>query len=676
MKCALILGFILFGQVHQCIGREWQETRDTLRSIGVEMRSRIVESASENIDISPLLDDLRRLEEDPLDITNASEAELQQIPGVSAQAAFKIVAYLDRHSIERKEDLRSIQGIEPELIDALEPYISFSGRTSGGMYRPNLSVRMRLVRKLSQGLASEDGQYLGPPEKVYNRIAGRFSLSSELHRSKESAQGLSGTSVSFGLLTSKDPGEKNYADLVRGHLVVNIPGYSTHLVLGDFLVDGGQGLVFWRPTGFSKGGEATSGVAKNGTGVWPSLSTGQSMTFRGIGVNIQPRGVGFHLFYSSKPLDATTDSGGTVTHLSSDDLHRTESELARRNRLKEKTFGGRMTLDLGKGMKLGMSGFTSRFDETVMLSGPFGFHGNQNSAFGLDGLYTDGSVSAFAEIAQDRSRAIAAVAGFSANPRSDLTVAFLLRAYSKNYNNFHSSGFSESGDGCKNESGTYAGLTFHPTLWLRIAAYVDQFIFPWRTFGSLMTSQGHEYFFAADLRVRDNIGIEFQFRQKDKAESNTSFDVAETKQTGIDSRGRNTYRATLRFEPTGSLHWKNCAEIATVGLEHESVQERGMLFFQDLTADLGRALSVSVRAVAFHTDSYNSRVYEYEADLPGAYSTPALFDRGFRCYILGRYRWGRTLALAVKYSQTSKEKSSEGIPRVDNQLSVQLDLEL
>ena len=335
-----------------------------------------------------------------------------------------------------------------------------------------------------------------------------------------------------------------------------------------------------------------------------------------------------------------------------------------------------MTLDLGKGIKVGMSGFTSRFDETVMLPGPFGFHGNQFAAFGLDGLYTDGSISAFAEIARDRSRAIAAVAGFSANPRSDVAVAFLLRAYSESYNNLHSSGFSESGDGCRNESGTYAGLTYHPTPWLRIAAYVDQFTFPWRTFGSLMASQGHEYFFAADARVHDNIAIEFQFRQKDKVESSSTFDVAETKQTGIEGTGRTTYRVMLRFEPTGLLRWQNCVEIANVGSEHESVQERGMLFFQDLTANFGFALSLTARIVSFHTDSYNSRVYEYEADLPGAYSTPALFDRGFRCYILGRYRWGRTLALAVKYSQTSKEKSREGIPRVDSQLSVQLDLQL
>ena len=676
MQGVLLLILIFFGQAHQCIGQEWQETCDTLRSLGVDMRSRVAESASESIDISPLLDNLRRLEEDPLDISHASAADLQQIPGVSAQAAFRIVSYRKSHSIERTEDLSNIRGIEPELKEALEPYVSFSGIASRTKSYPTLSVRIRMTRKLSQNPASEDGRYVGTPEKVYNRISGRLSLSAESQRSKGSDEGLSGSSVSFGLLTSKDPGEKNYADLVRGQLVVNIPGYFTRLVLGDYLVDGGQGLVFWRPTGFSKGGEATSGVARNGTGVWPSLSTGQSMTFRGIGVNIQPQGVGLHLFYSNKLFDATADSAGAVTHISSDDLHRTESELAKRDRLREKTMGARMTLDLGKGVKLGMSGFSSEFDKMVSLSGPFGFRGNLTSAFGLDGLYTDGSVSAFAEIAQDHSRARAAVAGLSVKLRADLTIAFLLRSYSKSYNNFHSSGFSESGDGCKNESGIYTGLTFRPTPWLKIAAYVDQFTFPWRTFGSLMTSQGHEYYCGVDLGIRANLGIEFQIRQKNKAEANASFDVAEKNQIGRLSRGRHTYRAMLRFEPTRSLRWRNCIAIAIVGLEHESVQERGMLFFQDLTADLGPDLSVSVRAVAFHTDSFGSRVYEYEADLPGAYSSPALFEKGFRFYILGRYHWGRTLALAAKYSQTSKEKSSEGSAGVDNQLSVQLDLVL
>jgi hypothetical protein len=101
-----------------------------------------------------------------------------------------------------------------------------------------------------------------------------------------------------------------------------------------------------------------------------------------------------------------------------------------------------------------------------------------------------------------------------------------------------------------------------------------------------------------------------------------------------------------------------------------------MLFFQDMTAELTHDFTVSFRAVAFHTDSYNSRVYEYETDLPGAFSSPALFESGCRCYILGSYRWRRTFTVSAKYSQTSKERSSQGSAGLDNQLSIQLDLVL
>jgi hypothetical protein len=83
---------------------------------------------------------------------------------------------------------------------------------------------------------------------------------------------------------------------------------------------------------------------------------------------------------------------------------------------------------------------------------------------------------------------------------------------------------------------------------------------------------------------------------------------------------------------------------------------------------------LTARVVAFHTDSYESRVYEYESDLPGAFSSPALFDKGIRFYALVRYKWGRFLTLSAKYAQTSKEKSVRQSSGIDRQLGFQLDI--
>ena len=619
--------------------------------------------------MGPVLDNLQRLEEEPLDIAGASAAELQQIPGMSVQAACQIVEYRSSHPIEGLSDLHNIKGFDQQLIDAIEPYVSVVGNSVRSGAKRTLTLRTRIMRKLTQSATVQDGQYLGSQDKIYNRLVGKLNLSPRNQYDRGAGDLLQGAVVSFGVLASKDPGERNAADLLRGQIALTIPQISMRIIVGDYLVDGGQGVVFWRPTGFSKGGEATSGVARNGAGVWPSLSTGQSM-FRGIGVNIEPKRLGVHFFYSDNLLDATTDSTSAVTHIQSDDLHRTPAELAKKHQLREKTFGGRISYDAGNGLKIGLSGFNSMFDKMITIDGPFALHGNQSSAVGLDVLYSDRSLSVFAECGEDRSRAFAGVAGLSVSVHSDLTVAFLARSFSSRYNNLHSSGFSESGDGCKNESGVYAGLTYRSTNGLRISAYADQYGFPWRTYGSLMPSEGHEYFVGVDMQVRDNVRLEFQYRQKVKTEMNSPAVFTVTDQSAAGTPLRTTCRATVSVQPFPSTRWQNCVEIASVAGEH------GMLMYQDVNTDFTSSLSVSVRLVAFQSESYASRVYEYEADLPGAYSSPALFGRGFRYYLLARYRWERALALTVKYSQTNKEKSRESGASIDNQVNVQLDVVL
>jgi hypothetical protein len=652
---------------------EPQERRDTLKTVASDLLRRTMEWASESADISPMLDNLRRLEEDPLDVANATSAELQQIPGVSAQAAYKLVAYRKQHVIHDVVDLRNLKDVEPEIIDAIEPFIVTSGKPRAAKYHPAISLRTRVLRNTTQSASAADGQYPGSPEKLYMRLSGRFSLGGS-SMGENSTASWNGPSVSVGILTSKDPGESNVADLARGQAVLHLPAIATRIVVGDFLMDGGQGLVFWRPTGFSKGGEATSAVARNGSGVWPSLSTGQALTFRGIGLNTQQSGLGLHVFGSTKRTDATADSAGVITHIGSDDLHRTDAELGRRNALTESVVGGRLTYELGHRVRLGVSGFRSTFDRWVRLSGPFGFSGSRQSAYGLDCMVLDENVCAFAEVARDQSNAAAGVAGFSAAVRGDLTIAFLARSYSRGYNNFHSSGFSESGDGCKNESGFYAGLTFRPFSWLRVSAFVDQFTFPWRTYGSMMASEGHEYFAGADVKIRENVILELQARQKTKTEANALDGESGADPTSTNGKGRNTYKGTVRFEPSTSLRWQSCVQLVTVGIENGAVRERGMLFFQDLSTDLGSQITLSMRVVAFHTESYESRVYQYESDLPGAFSSPALFERGMRCYALIRYRWGQYLTLSAKYAQTSREKSARQHAGADRQIGFQLDV--
>ena len=111
-----------------------------------------------------------------------------------------------------------------------------------------------------------------------------------------------------------------------------------------------------------------------------------------------------------------------------------------------------------------------------------------------------------------------------------------------------------------------------------------------------------------------------------------------------------------------------------------SESEKGILIFQDVKYALTSSLSFSGRIVFFQTDSYNSRVYEFENDLTGVMTNPALYGDGMRWYIVAHYNTSFGLSLSMKYSELIKpnEKtlgSGETLinSNVDNRLSFQLD---
>ena len=94
-------------------------------------------------------------------------------------------------------------------------------------------------------------------------------------------------------------------------------------------------------------------------------------------------------------------------------------------------------------------------------------------------------------------------------------------------------------------------------------------------------------------------------------------------------------------------------------------------------------LSVSARVVFFSTDSYETRLSEFENDLNGATSLPALSGRGIRWYVLAKYRPGISWDLSAKYSRLMRDDlrhlgtGPDELPaNTDDRVGVQLDFRL
>jgi hypothetical protein len=131
------------------------------------------------------------------------------------------------------------------------------------------------------------------------------------------------------------------------------------------------------------------------------------------------------------------------------------------------------------------------------------------------------------------------------------------------------------------------------------------------------------------------------------------------------------------------LRVKGRLETTQVSYALSQRSEQGMLFFQDIHYSSPNGFAAEARLAFFDTDSFDSRVYEFESDIRGVFSNPALYGKGRRWYLLLRYTLFDKLDLSAKYSETHKEGvssmgsgTSEIMGDVDNRITIQVDLHL
>ncbi|MGH2567646.1 MAG: ComEA family DNA-binding protein, partial [Bacteroidota bacterium] len=342
--------------------------------------------ATQDAEDSQLVDLLTALLENPLDLNAASVDELTQIPGVTPIIAFNIVTTREVQRFTSVDELLRVEGVTEELFLRIRQFVRVKPieSESAGFPVASFAFRSRTTRDLQDRRGFSDGSFRGSALKVYNRFTAR-----SLTFGEKSSYG------EIGLLTEKDAGENSFTNFLAGYVHLNVPDYSTRLILGDFIVESAEGLVFWRSIGFSKGSEVISTVKKGGVGIRPYLSTDENWYFRGVAAQVNMDYVTVNGFYSSKPLHATVNSDGTLTSFYTSGLFRTDGELQRRSSSHAQAVGGKVTLSPMKGLRLGGSGYQATFENEVAQTGSYGFHGRKTTVVGLDFMFTRSNLTLF-----------------------------------------------------------------------------------------------------------------------------------------------------------------------------------------------------------------------------------------------------------------------------------------
>lgn len=670
LRFLLTLSFLLFP-----LGSPAQVPTDT-STVDEALESALDNLRIEQMPSTQLAEQLAELAAHPLDLNTAPASALALIPAFTPLVAQRIVRYRRQHGFFHAwADLSMVAGMTPEMRRTARPFLIIGPSPSSRPQRypapPALrtilhnlqsTIFQRVTRRLDlpRGYqpSSPSSAFLGSPLNLYTRFRIRYRRR-----------------VSINVTLEKDPGEPlrwhpasaTYGfDHVTGHAALRNFGRVKTLILGDFIPEFGQGLTLWRGLSFGKGRNPIRAPIREGRGLIPYGSATENQFFRGLAGTfmLTPR-VSVSAFLSHRHLDATiaeTYMGNagtpraeqTVTSTSSDGLHRTPKELARKDALRERVAGGGLAYD-GNVFHLGITGYRSVYDPPL-ASGQrpyerFDFSGRRAA---MASLYADvflDAIHVFGEVGRAPSGTWGGSGGLTVDLSPAAQAVVSGRVFPRTFDSIYGHAFGERSGTTQNEIGTYVGLQFKPSAPWRLSAYVDQYRFPWLRFAVPRPSTGSEVRLVAEHRPRPWLSYYVQLRSETRERGTEATSPSGALLNAVHRETRQSIRWHGRY--TFSKRLRLSAQLEGVrALTPERPPQYGVHLYQDVRWRPFDGVQLDARLAFFDTDGFATRVYAYEHDLLYAFAIPAFSGQGQRTYVLMKLTPLRALTLQAKYGVT------------------------
>lgn len=531
-------------------------------------------------------------------------------------------------------------------------------------WKTSIEIRSRFTRKLQTVKGYESGKYLGSPLKSYQRV--------KLNQGKY---------ITAGILIEKDAGEKKVNDFINGFISYKSSGIISGVILGDYIVEAGQGLVLWRGYDFSKGASITTGTIRKGRELRSQLSSDENGFLRGAAVTLRLSNLSTLIFYSQKYLGASIDTLGELKSIYTTGYYRTETEIFKKSKLKETLLGARGVYEFDEEKTFGITYYQTSFSNILRFDGSGKFIGKKYSVLGTDYSLKFNELKLYGEVAANDNKNISGISGILISPFRAVHIVSLYRNYSPNYFSRYSNPFGEKFGG-SNEEGFYFGIELRPIKSVILSSYFDQFVFP-KSSSINYPSRGNEYFIQLTYRVNSQLNLAVRYREKRSDVNQKVLDTFSRDIQIIDERRRQAYRLNSDYSFSSKMKIRFRIEYQTIKSVFTNTEEVGRLIYQDYNFKPIEGLSINCRINYFKTDSYNSGIGQYENDMPGVLTIPYFYGEGIKWYLLVTYKILRTLDLSVKYSNLIREdvkRIGTGLDELpanyDNRIGVQVELKL
>ena len=458
--------------------------------------------------------------------------------------------------------------------------------------------------------------------------------------------------VKVGLTAAQDAGEPFFSDKNRMgydhysyYLQLRHIGRLEELNLGMYRVQMGMGLIM--NTGFQLGKLAilqSLGRSTHALTAHSSRSSGNYLQGAAATISLSKEWR-MTAFASYRPVDATLNDDGTIRTLLYNGYHRTTAEMEKKNNTHRSDGGAsigwrRGTLYIHANMVL--THFNRQLKpQKAAAYRQYAAEGNNFLNSSIDYGYSYQRWSIAGETAINKQGAFALIHTVSVQPDETLSLMLLHRYYDKQYTAIHARSFGE-GSHTQNEHGIYMGGTWNASRYWTIQGYADYAHFAWPryrvstssdAFDGMMSTTYHRRRWTLSGRYRMHI------RQQDN----------DSEQRIVN---RTDHRMRLRAEYRLAEPLRLSTQVDGVISRKERVSSKGVMIGEHIRWQ-HQWLQVNGNIAWFHTDDYDSRLYQYEHSVQNDFSFPPYHGHGLRYALTAQAAIKKKIMVTAKIGVTN-----------------------
>ena len=466
--------------------------------------------------------------------------------------------------------------------------------------------------------------------------------------------------LQLGFTAEKDAGENKTPDHLSFYAGLGKRGILKKLMIGDYTVNMGQGLIHWQGYALGQSNNLVSGF-RQAPIFKPHTGTDENRFHRGLAISIQQKKWELSAFLSRQKIDAGKESDSSlnlqwVSSLRTSGLHRTASEISGKKSLLWQSAGGRIRYQDNRhttSLNFIYHAFgdpireqsTSKND-SLRMKKAFPLLSMDHQQFSRWGFF-------FGEIAWKPGNSFALLSGWMKSLDAKLDLALTGRLISRQFSAMHTNSLTASGE-AEDERGAFLSINYHPRPQHQFDGYIDKY----QRLGPVYGTDGIRYGKSQVIRYKwtPNKKVEW-YLQWNQTWSNRNTSIPQQKTNALPFVTMDHWRThfSLKIDMRWSIRIRNeWSQLLDPGRSAETGQ---LHYAEIISASPLKAFSFSLRGSFFETGGYATRIYAYERDLLGYFSVPAHDGRGSRIYALMQYQWknGHSISWKLVFDQRKGE---------------------